>query len=504
MKKFWRKYHKWVGLFFSFFILMFCFSGIILNHRKAFSGFNVSRSMMPGDYSYDNWNNSIARGTKKLPDGTVLLYGNTGIWQTDSCISAFESGNDGIKEGVDNRKISNVVIMPDGSVWCAGLFDIYRMNGDKTWAPQQLGDNEERIADITNRNDTLVVLTRSHIYEAAAPYKDFKCHQLQTPKDYDPEISMFRTMWILHSGELFGLPGQLFVDCMAAVIIILCITGILFWFTPKVIKRRVKQKLNVKPLSKTLKLSTKWHIKLGKWLIIPTVVLAATGMSLRPPLMIPFAMNKMKPVPFSTQDTDNVWHDKFRGIRWDKQTQQWLISTSNGFYHADDFTAVPEKFETAPPVSPMGINVFHQRQSGEWLVGSFSGLFCWNPATSELKDYFTDKPYDPKGNYWGGATVSGFSEDIRGYDEVVFDYSEGSRTKTEKKIHFADMPESLAEQPISLWNFALEVHVGRVYSPFLGFLSGWFVFLSGLLLVLTLISGYILRPKKKKKAKISK
>ena len=26
MKNFWKKYHKWVGLFFSFFILMFCYS----------------------------------------------------------------------------------------------------------------------------------------------------------------------------------------------------------------------------------------------------------------------------------------------------------------------------------------------------------------------------------------------------------------------------------------------------------------------------------------------
>lgn len=36
MKNFWKKYHKWVGLFFSFFILMFCFSGIVLNHRTLF------------------------------------------------------------------------------------------------------------------------------------------------------------------------------------------------------------------------------------------------------------------------------------------------------------------------------------------------------------------------------------------------------------------------------------------------------------------------------------
>ena len=501
MKKFWRKYHKWVGLFFSFFILMFCVSGIILNHRKAFSSFNVSRSLMQGGYSYDNWNNGIARGTKALPDGTVLLYGNTGIWQTDSCISAFKDGNEGIKEGADNRKISNIVMLPDGSVWCAGLFDVYKMNDDKTWQIQNIENIDERISDIANHGDTLVVQTRSNIYEALPPYNSFKCYQLPVPNNYDDEISMFRTVWILHSGELFGTAGKLFVDFIALIIIILCITGILFWCTPKMIKRRVKQKLKVKSLTKTMKFSTNWHIKLGRWLIIPTVILAATGMSLRPPLMIPFAMNKMKPVPFSTQDTENVWRDKFRGIRWDDNIGMWLISTKEGFYQAPSFTDVPEKCKQAPPVSPMGLNVFHQRASGEWLVGSFSGLFCWNPTTHETKDYFSGEKYNPmsRSSFSGGSAASGISTDIKGYDEIIFDYDKGTRTKDKEQVHISDMPEILAEQPISLWNWALELHVGRLYSPFLGFLSGWWVFLSGLLLTLTLISGYILRPKKKKK-----
>lgn len=505
MKKFWKKYHKWVGLFFCFFILMFCISGIILNHRKAFSSFDVSRSLMPGGYSYDNWNNGIARGTETLTDGTVLLYGNTGIWQTDSCISAFKSGNEGLKKGADNRKISNIVTLPDGSVWCAGLYDLYRMNDDKSWQIQNIDNIDERISDIANHGDTLVVQTRSNIYESLPPYTTYKEYQLPVPKDYDEEISLFRTVWILHSGELFGTVGKLFVDFIALVIIILCITGILFWITPKVIKRRVKQKLNVKPFSKTLKTSTQWHIKLGTWLIIPTVVLAVTGMSLRPPMMIPFAMTKMGPVPFSTQDTDNVWHDKFRGIRWDDNLGMWLISTKAGFYQAPDFTSVPEPCKMAPPVSPMGLNVFHQRPSGEWLVGSFSGLFCWNPMTHTTTDYFTGKPYDPMSrSFFGSSAASGITTDIKGYDEVIFDYDKGTRTKDKEQIHIADMPQMLADQPISLWNWALELHVGRLYSPFLGFLSGWFVFLSGLLLTLTLISGYILRPKKKKKKECKK
>lgn len=69
MKNFWKKYHKWVGLFFSFFILMFCFSGIVLNHRTLFSKAEVSRNWMPESYHYKNWNNGIIKGTLRLPMG---------------------------------------------------------------------------------------------------------------------------------------------------------------------------------------------------------------------------------------------------------------------------------------------------------------------------------------------------------------------------------------------------------------------------------------------------
>ena len=30
----WRKHHKWLGIGMSFFMLMFCVSGILLNHRS--------------------------------------------------------------------------------------------------------------------------------------------------------------------------------------------------------------------------------------------------------------------------------------------------------------------------------------------------------------------------------------------------------------------------------------------------------------------------------------
>ncbi|WP_449019756.1 PepSY domain-containing protein [Prevotella jejuni] len=48
----WRKYHKWTGLIISFFLVMFCLSGIVLNHRRCFADVNVSRAVLPGRYDF--------------------------------------------------------------------------------------------------------------------------------------------------------------------------------------------------------------------------------------------------------------------------------------------------------------------------------------------------------------------------------------------------------------------------------------------------------------------
>lgn len=498
MRKFWKKYHKWVGLVFSFFILAFSFSGIILNHREVFSECEVSRSWMPDGYQFRNWNNGIIRGTHPYHE-KVLCYGNAGVWKTDSCFSHFVSFNEGMKQGVDNRKISNIITLPDGSIWSAGLYDIYRLDNSQRWQAWAVGDKEERITDLTSKGDTLVVMTRSMVYTSQGDYRKFTPHQLLRPAGYQPKVSLFRTVWLLHSGELFGTVGKLVVDFLAVVLIFFCITGWIYLLFPKIIKHRTRQKKNVKPSVETLKFSSKWHNKLGIWLFIPTLILAVTGMSLRPPLMIPLAMSSVKPIPGSTLSSENPWHDKLRAARWDEQMGGWLISTSAGFHFLKDFEAQPQPIK-APAVSPMGINVFQKNAQGEWLIGSFSGLFRWNAQTGEVWDYFSDKPVERRfGRPVASIAVSGFSTDLNVAQEVVFDYSEGARLKTDVPLNLGDMTEEMAEQPMSLWNFALELHVGRCYTPFLGGISQLFVFLSGLLLTLILVSGYIIRHKKSKK-----
>jgi len=104
--KFLRKYHKWLGLLSIVFVILFSFSGIILNHRQLVSNIDIDRSLLADEYQYNNWNNAAVKGTEKISNDSILIYGNIGVWLTDSTFSDFKDFNNGFPAGIDNKKIS--------------------------------------------------------------------------------------------------------------------------------------------------------------------------------------------------------------------------------------------------------------------------------------------------------------------------------------------------------------------------------------------------------------
>ena len=529
----WKKYHRWFGLVLSVFMLVFCVSGIILNHRQLFADCDVSRSILPPAYHIQNFNNGVIKGSIRIDghadlasaggikasDDSILAYGYGGIWLTDTKMKSWKDFNQGLPENVDGRNIRNMVQTKNGEIWCAATMDVYRFDG-KEWKMFPLADNEERITDITLTKDStsIIAMTRSAVYEISGKKTDAANEKTDAanekrdaisektnvtrkiigqPEGFIPEVTLFKAVWHLHSGAFFGLTGRLVVDAIAIVLIILSITGIILFILPYRIRRqkRLQAREKMQKLGKQMVFNAKWHNKLGYTTIILTLWLAITGMCLRPPLMIPLAMNKTT----EKVKDGNVWHDKLRAIRWDAAEENWLVSTSEGFLRVDEhFQHKPILLnkEKAPKVSPMGVTVFESDGKGGWLVGSFSGMFRWYPEKNLIVDYFTgkqniEKSMIPISNH----LVSGYSKDFFGGKEVVFDYSKGASLG-----ETASTPELLSAIPMSLWNVALELHVGRCYSPLLGPLSDLFVFISGLLITLVLLSGYIILKRRKKKS----
>lgn len=476
----------------SVFMLVFCVSGIILNHRSLFRSCDVGRWWMPTSYHISNFNNGVVKATLSLGGDSVLAYGGSGVWLTNHDANSWTQYNDGLPTGADNRNVKNIVKTKAGDVWMATQYDVYRLS-DNSWQRVTPAGVDTRIADIALNKDStnVVVLSRNAVYVLSDGGREII---LKAPNGYKPQTTLFRTIWKLHSGELFGTIGRLVVDAIAVVLAILSVTGIILFALPYGIRsnKRKGNKDGMKKLGKQMVCNQRWHNKFGYATIILTLWIAISGMCLRPPLMIPFVMTKTS----QSIKHGNVWHDKLRAIRWNAADSCWLLSTSDGFLEVDEnFRQTPMLIakDKTPAVSPMGVNVLEPSQNGEWIVGSFSGLYRWNPISAQVVDYYTGKPADNKSMRAVSSTLaSGYSSDFYGGKPIVFDYAKGASAKM-------TMPEQMAEAKMSLWNVALELHVGRCYTPFLGPLSDMFVFISGLLISLTLISGYIILRRQKKK-----
>ena len=542
----WKKYHRWLGLVLSVFMLVFCVSGIILNHREVFSGCEVSRKWLPASYYIKNFNNGVVKGTVVKKSAahslssencdSVLVYGCAGVFLTDSRLSTWQDFNAGLPESIDERNVRHVVKAKDGSLWCAALRDVYRYDENShRWKKVELPGNEERIMDVALAKDsmTVVALTRSRVF-TIVPFVQYgeivkigksssetyrvESKIIPAPKKYEPKTTLFKLVWHLHSGEFFGLPGKLVVDAIALVLIVLSITGILLFILPYGIRRAKKlaAKARMKRLGKQFAWNMKWHNKIGYVTIVLTLWIAITGMCLRPPLMVPLVLSKL---PQAVGEDGNVWQDKLRAIRWDAVQGDWLVSTSEGFLRVDeDFSQAPKMLpdDECPKLSPMGVTVWESDGKGGWLVGSFRGIYRWNPVNHSLNqilDYFTGKPSEETSMIpISDNLVCGYSEDFLGGKPLVFDFAKGVEDAKGQAVALCnDEPktsrneESMSDlicetAPMSLWNVALELHVGRCYSPFLGPLSDLFVFLSGLLITLVLLSGYIISHRRRKKA----
>lgn len=541
----WKKYHRWLGLVLSVFMLVFCVSGIILNHREVFSGCEVSRKWLPASYYIKNFNNGVVKGTVMKKSAahslssencdSVLAYGCAGVFLTDSRLSTWQDFNAGLPESIDERNVRHVVKAKDGSLWCAALRDVYRYDENShRWKKVELPGNEERIMDVALAKDsmTVVALTRSRVF-TIVPFVQYgeivkigksssetyrvESKIIPAPKKYEPKTTLFKLVWHLHSGEFFGLPGKLVVDAIALVLIVLSITGILLFILPYGIRRAKKlaAKARMKRLGKQFAWNMKWHNKIGYVTIVLTLWIAITGMCLRPPLMVPLVLSKL---PQAVGEDGNVWQDKLRAIRWDAVQGDWLVSTSEGFLRVDeDFSQAPKMLpdDECPKLSPMGVTVWESDGKGGWIVGSFRGIYRWNPVNHSLNqilDYFTGKPSEETSMIpISDNLVCGYSEDFLGGKPLVFDFAKGvedakgqavalCNDEPKKSRNEESMSDLICETaPMSLWNVALELHVGRCYSPFLGPLSDLFVFLSGLLITLVFLSGYIISHRRRKK-----
>lgn len=498
-----KKYHKWPALIISFVLIYVALSGILMNHRDLISGVDINRNLLPKEYQYKNWNLAALKGSQIISKDSILIYGNIGIWLTDSNMINFTDFNNGFPRGIDNRKIFDIHKSTKNNLFAATLFGLYSYDVNlNIWQKIPFKTENERFVSVLSKGDSIIAMNRSNLYIGLDKglHTNFKEIQLKAPVGYENNIGLFETMWQLHSGEIFGLPGKIFIDFIGLLIIVLSITGIIYFFFPKLIKRRKKKDKSTQSLVKTNKWSLKWHNKLGSLFIVFLVITTLTGIFLRPPFLLTISSTRVPVLKYTHLDQPNPWYDNLRDLIYDEHRDVFLLAGYDGLYELKNLNSIPRSFDSQPPVSVMGINVFEKYSDDAFLIGSFSGLFLWSPQSLLIYDFITGKPYSATSGRrpFGSYAISGLIKDFN--NNLFFvDYNNGilSGNNLRKPI---TMPENIiSESPISLWNLCLEIHTGRIFNFMLGNFYILIVPVSGIVSLIVIISGYLLYRRKKKK-----
>ncbi len=449
-------------------------SGILLNHRALISGIDLPRNLLPSSYRYQNGNQAAIRGG----DGSAFLFGDSGIWKKEG--AGWVAFNGGLPRGADRRKVLDLLEF-QGTWVAATQFGLYRLD-ESQWEKVALS-NEARLADLFIAENRLAVLTRSELFETA-DLKQFDRIPLPAPAGYRAESSLFRALWLLHSGELFGTAGKCVVDGLGVVLIILCVTGLTHFLMPKWIKKRGAAPRVVR----LFKRHRQYHLQ-GGWIFGGLLgITILSGMFLRPPLLIPIANKQVPNFRFTKLDNPNPWHEQLRKGAWDAAAQSYLLSTRRGFFRYYPGAGM-EPVAHQPPVSVMGCTLLKPLQNDAWLVGSFSGLYMWNARTGQVLDFFTRQPARQRtGRPVSANMISGLIES--GGNWFVCDYRAGVRPITASAAILLP-PELQRNGRISLWALCLEVHTGRIFEPLLGPFYILYVPLLGLAGLFVLGSGFV-------------
>jgi hypothetical protein len=218
-------------------------------------------------------------------------------------------------------------------------------------------------------------------------------------------------------------------------------------------------------------------------------------MFLRPPLLIAIANSVVSPIPGTALSSPNPWYDKLRRVLYDEQQHIFLFSTYDGIFFTDENLKEPmRRLPGEPPVSVMGCNVLEKKGDSSYLVGSFNGLFLWNPMNGQVFDYLSGSPYEAPqvmGPPVSKDMIDGWFADSSG-KEFYFDYNHGV-LPIRNTIPFGEMnAEVIQKSPISLWNLSLEIHTGRIFEPSVGMFYILYVPLAGICILIVLISGFFI------------
>lgn len=478
-----RWLHKYIGLLLSAVLILLATTGILLNHPSLSARWNVPLSLLGKSYSYDNWNRFSLRDGLVLDDGTLIIGGKLGIWYKKSGQRSYNSMNEGLPEALFYRDTSSLLAVTEKETvrlyagTRGGLYS--RTLLEKSWNKVVLPSSSEQIVDLVLYGTKILAFTPQTCLIA---YSD-KPNSGFTEKTvlYDREglkTEGYRLFFSLHSGRLFGFPGKNIVDIAAMGLIFLCLTSFYLYLYPK------KRKLLPKEAGRNIfTFCFRYHLKVGIWLALPLLLIALSGIFIRPPLIVLF--NSLN-IPTSWLAHEENAIQKAAVL----DTNTLIVATRSGWYKGKPDLTEPLQPLTPPfPVFGMGTTLLKVLADGTIAAGSFSGLYFWSLDNTTAVDISGNSPPEETSLQPAETMAAGLLMENNKVDGYA-DYKRGLITIQNNLVEEeGNWKPDLESTEISLYHFLFELHNGRFLRDMIGNWYILFVPLSGLFLVMVLVTG---------------
>lgn len=451
-----RRLHRYMGLVLSIAGVYMALSGILLNHEHLIEGMNWPGRLLPSDMKVTNWGRSAVTTAIPWKEGRRLMGGRLGV------VVAFSDGqcrpmNRGLGEAVRHRTVHSLYYDGDSLTLAGGARGLFRWNGTE-WT--KLGVDEP-VVSILETPRGITAFSRSGAWvvteQRVVPVVSFRRAATGV---LSGKMSMVRFFFDLHSGALFGLPGRLVMDGVALLLLLFSLGGLAIYFR---LLRRPGLRMMKRPLRFLHRLHLLRFPYVGWFFIATLLLLSATGFFMRPPFIMALA-GKYISVPFHQEPVDTTrWHGQIERVVHDPARDTLIVQAGGVLYEGPLKLDAPFRpLVASMPVHPMGVTALAIDSDGTYLVGSFSGLVVWDRRHNRWYEYFSQRPVAGMVvRQQGPFQVNGHFP-WKGRD-VIVDYRKG--------LFFLDTGGTFLPMPrefhhattFSLWNFAFELHNGRIY-----------------------------------------
>jgi hypothetical protein len=491
--KYSKRLHKYVGLIGLAYFLIMAISGVLLNHPSLIRKISVPQGLLPSGFRYSNWDRMVMREVvfSEGEPSMMIVGGKAGVWQSLDGGRSFVELTVGFPPSAYDRDTFCLLLTgtPQASSLYAGTRSgLYRYDFERAgWQAidrRHFGNVE--IVDLVQRGNQILVWTSNGCYALEGPETVTVLHPVPLTSGGGEKlrVPLTRLLLRLHDGSIFGLSGKLFVDILGLLLIFLSCSAIVIWFIPWKRKRSKKRNNG----SRIFRILHGYHLKFGICTAFFMVAVALTGMFIRPPLrQIVFKFTVPTGWLSNARPPVNEWDSIARAI-YQPRDDSLLVATRDGFFKGPaDFSRPFERLTVKVPVGGMGVNVLENLADGRILIGSFKGLYVWDPATGGV----TDMGANPSAGGGRAKIVNRAVGAAVHQGELVLwaDYRAGVKMIRPGEQHPVMPPGIATNAGMSLWHFLFLVHNGRIFQHWTGKYTWLIVPIGGLALLISAFCG---------------